>query len=282
MSQAVGKPVRLQFMRWDEHGWDNYGPPSSIDVRAGIDANGKIVAFDFTALVASGWTSTETTQELSAPRSRRPASAAPTRRTRGAQYAIPNRRVDRQVAADGYEQGFLKTASLRAPGAPQALFGSEQMIDELAYAAKMDPLEFRLQNSTTTHGVERWIGVLDAAAKAASWQPRVAALEAGRRATSCTGRGVAIGGFASTLAGDRRRHRGQQEDRQDHGRRTSTRAQDAGLAVNPASVENQIDRRLDPGHEPCAPRGGRASRRRASRASTGSTYPILRFKDARR
>ena len=38
MSQAVGKPVRVQFMRWDEHGWDNYGPAHLADVRAGIDA----------------------------------------------------------------------------------------------------------------------------------------------------------------------------------------------------------------------------------------------------
>ena len=35
MSQAVGKPVRVQLMRWDEHGWDNYGPAQLMDVRAG-------------------------------------------------------------------------------------------------------------------------------------------------------------------------------------------------------------------------------------------------------
>ncbi len=38
MSQAVGKPVRVQFMRWDELGWDDYGPAHLADVRAGIDA----------------------------------------------------------------------------------------------------------------------------------------------------------------------------------------------------------------------------------------------------
>ena len=41
MSQLVGAPVRLQFMRWDEHGWDNYGPPQLMDVRGGVDANGQ-------------------------------------------------------------------------------------------------------------------------------------------------------------------------------------------------------------------------------------------------
>jgi nicotinate dehydrogenase subunit B len=42
-------------MRWDEHGWDQFGPAHAIDIAAGIDANGKIVAFDFTAWL-HGWT----------------------------------------------------------------------------------------------------------------------------------------------------------------------------------------------------------------------------------
>ncbi len=48
MSAITGKPVRLQFMRWDEHGWDNYGPAQMTDIRAGIDANGNLIAFEFT------------------------------------------------------------------------------------------------------------------------------------------------------------------------------------------------------------------------------------------
>src|SRR4029077_13951908 len=48
-SLAVGAPVRLQWMRWDEHGWDNYGPATMWDVKGGIDANGKLVAWDATS-----------------------------------------------------------------------------------------------------------------------------------------------------------------------------------------------------------------------------------------
>ena len=55
MSQAVGKPVRVQFMRWDEHGWDQFGPAQATDVRAGIDAAGNLVAYDYTAY-NHGWT----------------------------------------------------------------------------------------------------------------------------------------------------------------------------------------------------------------------------------
>ena len=55
MSQAIGKPVRVQFMRWDDHGWDQYGPAQVTDIRAGIDANGKIVGYDY-ASWQHGWT----------------------------------------------------------------------------------------------------------------------------------------------------------------------------------------------------------------------------------
>ena len=48
MSQAVGAPVRVQLMRWDEISWDSTSPPSLMDVRAGIDAKGNLVAMDYT------------------------------------------------------------------------------------------------------------------------------------------------------------------------------------------------------------------------------------------
>src|SRR5262249_24097644 len=47
MSQLAGKPVRLQFMRWDEHGWDNYGPAHVDEARAAAGADGKIVAYEY-------------------------------------------------------------------------------------------------------------------------------------------------------------------------------------------------------------------------------------------
>ena len=50
MSQAIGKPVRVQFMRWDEHGWDYYGPEHTADLTAGVDANGNIVGYSY-----NGW-----------------------------------------------------------------------------------------------------------------------------------------------------------------------------------------------------------------------------------
>src|SRR5207237_7786193 len=54
MSQAVGKPVRVQLMRWVELGWDDFGTAHLADVRAGIDAADKLVAYKYHAW-QHGW-----------------------------------------------------------------------------------------------------------------------------------------------------------------------------------------------------------------------------------
>lgn len=63
MSQEVGRPVRVQFMRWDELGWDNYGPAQLAEVRAAIDANGDIIAYTYDGW-QHGWHVNETSTEL--------------------------------------------------------------------------------------------------------------------------------------------------------------------------------------------------------------------------
>jgi len=60
LSKAVGKPVRLQIMRWDEHGWDNYGPATMWDVAGGVDATGNVVAFDATSFGMASYNVTPT------------------------------------------------------------------------------------------------------------------------------------------------------------------------------------------------------------------------------
>ena len=64
MSALVGKPVRLQFMRWDEHGWDNYGPAQMTDIRAGVDGGGNITAFEFTHFGIPYWTTPPAQQQV--------------------------------------------------------------------------------------------------------------------------------------------------------------------------------------------------------------------------
>ena len=81
MSQAVGRPVRVQYMRWDEHGWDNYGPAHLADVRAGVDANGKLVAYEYHGW-QHGWTVTSTIQDIALQKPRRRADLGLRRRSR--------------------------------------------------------------------------------------------------------------------------------------------------------------------------------------------------------
>src|ERR1700737_3760920 len=167
MSQAVGRPVRVQFMRWDELGWDNYGPAHLADVRAGIDADGRLVAYEYHGW-QHGWNIQETTHELAlqaGPKERTTgAGSIPVNRmSTGSMYAVANRRVISHAVP---MVGMFKGAPLRSPLDLSFAFASEQTIDELASAAKMDPLEFRRRNI----GDARWLGVLNAAAAAAKWQ----------------------------------------------------------------------------------------------------------------
>ena len=235
MSQAVGRPVRVQFMRWDELGWDNYGPAQLAEVRAAIDADGKIIAYTYDGW-QHGWHINETSTELAmqtppAERSAGTLSIVVNRMSTGSMYLIPNRRVISHAVP---MVGLLKGSPLRSPLDMALSFASEQTIDELAHAAKIDPLEFRRKNMGDT----RWLGVLDAAAKAAGWTPRAAASQLSDGEV-VTGRGIAVGthhvSYGAAVAEiEVNKRTGNIVAKHLYG------ALDCGLTVNPALVENQI------------------------------------------
>jgi nicotinate dehydrogenase subunit B len=235
MSQAVGKPVRVQFMRSDELGWDDYGPAHLADVRAGIDANGKLVAYEYHGW-QHGWLINETTHELVLrlpPKERTTgAGSIPVNRmSTGSMYAVANRRVISHAVP---MVGYLKGAPLRSPLDLSFAFASEQTIDELAFRIGIDPLEFRRNNI----GDARWLGVLNAAAAAAAWTPRVSA-PALSAAEVVSGRGIALGthhvSYGAAVAEiEVNRRTGNIVAKRVYG------ALDAGQVINPALVENQI------------------------------------------
>jgi CO/xanthine dehydrogenase Mo-binding subunit len=271
MSQAVGQPVRVQFMRWDELGWDNYGPAQVARVRAGIDADGKIIAYTYDGW-QHGWHVNETSSELAmqtapAERTAGSFSIVVNRISTGSMYRAANRRV---VSHAIPMVGLLKGSPLRSPLDMALSFASEQTIDDLAHAAKMDPLEFRRRNMGDT----RWLGVLEAAATAAGWTPRVAASQLSD-ADIVTGRGIAVGthhvSYGAAVADI------------EVDKRTGTivakhlyGALDCGLAVNPALVENQIVGMM-------IQATSRMLKEEVTFDSTGVTsvdwvsYPVLRF-----
>jgi nicotinate dehydrogenase subunit B len=244
LSQELGKPVRLQLSREDEFGWDNYGPAHLADIRAAVDINGRIVAFEYQAWSHAG-PGNATVEHLALgtePFVLDTATGAGLYQVRLSQndmYDIPNRRmIDHRLSANGY----LRIGALRAPLDPPYFFAQEGMMDELAHVAKLDPYEFRKRN--ISHA--RWLGVLKAVTEAAKWTPRVAAsnLSSGKIAA---GRGIGLGTHHLPMnQGDRITYAAavvQIEVNKETGAivvKNVYGAMDCGLAINPGIVENQI------------------------------------------
>jgi len=265
MSKEIGTPVRVQLSRQDEFGWDNYGPAHLADMRGAVDANGKLVAFEYQAwgYDGNGVGTASRLLALGVPQgggrgSAGGAAAGPgggasgvaqggnlvgglyqIRISQNDMYDVPSRRLI-EHRLDG--RGYLKLGPLRAPLDPPYFFAQEGMIDELAHLAKLDPWEFRKRNISNP----RWLGVLEAAANAAKWTPRVAASNVSS-ARVVTGRGIAVGTHhLHPNQGDRVTFAAavvEVEVNKDNGRVIAKHvygAMDCGLAINPGIVESQI------------------------------------------
>ncbi|MBU6502372.1 MAG: molybdopterin-dependent oxidoreductase [Burkholderiales bacterium] len=229
MSRAVDRPVRVQWMRWDSHGWDPKEPPIVQDLEGALDAQGNVTAWRHHM-----WVPTFSNTRL-----------------------LPSELIGKPVgtenlgnAAIGYEYTFdnadvsshnesrvgVITAWMRAPGQFETTFAMEAFIDELAAAAKQDPLEFRLKYLKEP----RTVGVLKAAAKRYGWQPR-AAFSAGKQSSRMArGRGIAWvnrdDSLVATIA--------DVEVDQTTGEIRVVRvvvAHDNGLVISPDGMHNQIE-----------------------------------------
>jgi nicotinate dehydrogenase subunit B len=187
MSQLTGKPVRVQFMRWDEIGWDQTAPGTLMDVRAGVDGNGNIAAFDFTQFYPQyrGEANQTTAQFVGKPLG---ASSAGGTFVPTPMYNITNNRA--LLKSIPLQGNWFKADWMRAGSSPHVTFAVEQVIDELAHAANMDPAAFRAQNVTQGVMKDPLLAVLNAVTKAANWQPKVAASNLSN-ANVVSGRGLA-------------------------------------------------------------------------------------------
>ena len=197
VSKAVGAPVRLQWMRWDEHGWDSYGPAAMYDVKAGIDAKGNITALDWTSYGQAGTSLMPTSEEIGfGTWPAVPGNGGPN--TSDTIYAVATQNKRVLAKTQPLYNGSFKSSALRAPGAPQSHFAGEQIIDELAFAAGMDPAAFRKQNIDNTLAVgPRWQAVLTAVQAISNWQPKVAN-SVKQTGDVRKGRGLAFGTFANS------------------------------------------------------------------------------------
>ena len=237
MSRAVGKPVRVQWMREDEHGWEPKGPPQLITVRAGVDAQGKVTAWDYTERTLP-WTDARLSPMLAS----RQTGIKPEEQGvflgggDGAAYNFDNRKAVSSGIPWMMNPNPLRTCNLRAPYSSARCFATESHIDEIAAALGVDPVQFRLRYLGDN---KRVIGVLLAATKRAGWQTRPSPAPAGTGSIA-TGRGVAISGMAGTVVAQV----AEVEVEKSSGKVTVkhvTVAHDCGLIVNPDGLRNQIE-----------------------------------------
>lgn len=261
LSQAVGKPVRVQLSRKDEMAWENYGNAYVIDERAGLDAQGNIIAWDHESWsptrgnrpgpgtpgnVVTGFLAGFSPQPFT-PRS--PASS-PTAYNNNAN-AVPSY-VAGNVGGRDQGTGTVKservlthtiespfwTGPLRSPNRLQNTFAHECFLDELAAHTKADPVEYRLRHLRDP----RLIAVVNEVAKAANWEVRPSPKPATRKTGVVTGRGMASvlyegdNGYSALVA--------EVEVNQDTGSVVVKRfvvCNDVGPVSNPDGLRNQIE-----------------------------------------
>lgn len=163
LAKACGKPVHVSWTREEEFIKDTFRPATVTKVRSGMDADGKVVLWDFDIYFAGA---------------------------RGAEiiYSVPHRRILSRggfSGAPGKMQPFA-TGAWRGPGNHTNTFARESQMDIMAAAAGVDPIEFRLKNLTNA----RMIHVLKTAAEKFGWTPM--------KGPSQRGWGVACGIDAGT------------------------------------------------------------------------------------
>jgi CO/xanthine dehydrogenase Mo-binding subunit len=201
IAREIGRPVRIQWMREEETAWDTKGPAFLVKVRGGLDSEGRLVAYDYSARSCDynhvGYNEPDTVLIAQLMGSRRVKPAAGTSATPSDMYAIPNRRmVGDVVSLPLVWETPLRTGNLRDPNGPQSTFAAESFIDELAAAAKTDPLEFRMKmlqaGTSDDSGFRRArsIACLKAVADAYGWDARPSPKPRGN-GDILTGRGVA-------------------------------------------------------------------------------------------
>jgi CO/xanthine dehydrogenase Mo-binding subunit len=173
LSRAVGRRVRVQYMRAQGTGWDPKGPASIHRARAAIDAAGNVVAYDF---LSKGFSRIDVNTNGSKPYDTLagqlrdiPLQSGDGFGLPAESYAFANKRMAWETIAPLLDRASpLRSSHLRDPVGPQIHFASESFMDEVAAALNVDPIEFRLRHIKEP----RDAAVLKAAAEKAGWQSR--------------------------------------------------------------------------------------------------------------
>src|SRR5437867_9310870 len=241
LSKLTGRPVRVQYMRHEGTGWDPKGPAAVYRARAGLDAQGTVVAYDF---FGKGFTRQDVATTESDPKDTLAGQLTgyapkPTVifQVPAEAYDFANKRCGWECIAPLLDRGSpLRTGHLRDPLGPETHFASESFIDEVAHAAGVDPVAFRLKYVSDA----RHVAVITAAAEKAGWTARPYPNPRRGKGNVMTGRGVSyaerngtIVAVAAEVEVDRRGRPGWVQ--------RFTVAHDCGLIINPKGLELTIE-----------------------------------------
>ena len=233
-----GTPVRVQWMREQEHAWEPFGPAMMTKLKASLDRNGTISDWNYEV-----WSNTHSTrpggagsmlaaQQMAQPFAAPAPKPIPLPEGGGDRNAVPIYKFpNAHVVHHFIPEMPLRVSAMRSLGAYHNVFSIESFMDELASAASADPVEFRLRHLDDSRGRE----VIEKAAQEFGWQ-------SGKKAPRARGFGFAFARYknlaaycavASEVEVDR-----------ETGRARLVRAVaaiDSGQVVNPDGLINQIE-----------------------------------------
>jgi len=162
LSRAVGRPVRVQLTREQEHAWEPKGSAQLIDVSGGLNADGSVAAYDLATRYPSN--AAPTLALLLTGR----ISPEPAVLQMGDRTAIPPYDYDHMRVVAHDMPPIVRASWLRGVSALPNAFAHESYIDELATEAGVDPITYRLRYLKD----QRAVDLVNAVAQRAGWVPR--------------------------------------------------------------------------------------------------------------
>ncbi len=238
LSQAVGRPVRVQWSRQDEFVWEPKAPAMVMELQGGLDAQGNLVAWDYQVWSPSHVARARAAEQLVAGQLINGQGSSHFGWSFGAErnaptnYSFPNQRVTVHYIAESP----LRASSFRSLGGAENTFANESFMDEMAAAAGADAVEFRLRYLAD----ERARELLKAAADKVGWDTRPS--WQGRKDQIAEGRGVAFAWYENDQAIVTSIARVQVDTGSGVVRvKRIVVAHDCGLIINPDGLKNQIE-----------------------------------------
>lgn len=238
LSRAVGRPVRVQLSRADEHLWEPKGAGQSMQVTGTVTRDGRLLGYDFTTRYPSN-DAPLLAALLTGALAPAPRVFEMGDRTAVSPYVSPHRRFVCEDLAP-----LVRASWLRGVSALPNSFAHDAFVDECAALTGVDPLAFRIRHLQDPRAIE----LLQAVAERAGWTPRVRRpLDERDEARLVRGRGIAYAryvhsrfpGFGAAWSAwivDLSVDRVSGEIRIER----VTVGQDTGTMINPDGVRHQI------------------------------------------